>query len=57
VGLLVELGVTPVGLGITYPPNSYVVVLNGRIVGYAEAELTPSLENAFRKFKSDGTIG
>lgn len=52
-----DLGVTPARFGLTYPPNSYVVVLNGRIVGTAELELMVPLEAAFRKFKSDGTIG
>lgn len=54
---LTELGVTPVGSGLTYPPSSYVVVFNGRVYGSIEPEIVGSLESAFRKFKSDGTIG
>jgi RNA polymerase I, Rpa2 specific domain len=34
-----------------------VVVFNGRVFGSIEKEIVPSLEAAFRKFKSDGTIG
>jgi DNA-directed RNA polymerase I subunit RPA2 len=55
--LLLALGVTPARTGITFPPSAYVVLLNGRVFGSIEAELTTQLENAFRTFKKDGTIG
>jgi DNA-directed RNA polymerase I subunit RPA2 len=54
--LLPELGVQALSFGITYPPTFIPLLLNGRLFGYVHPQLAKHLQDAFRLYKSDGTI-
>ena len=55
--LLPELGVSPIRLGVVYPPTSLPVMLNGCLYGYIDESMADHLDDSFRVFKSNGTVG